>query len=121
METLKLTVLRNGKEEVVETQCYDIPFETTEKILEVLETDFDNLFVDNNGEKQNIISYLKLTRKVASALKEIRPIMLFIFPELEAKDLNKCSSKEIIKVAMQVILFTLKDCFGELKNDLTAK
>lgn len=118
-QTLKLTVLKNGKEETFETECCDIPFETTEKLLEVLNLDFSKFAVDKNGG--SMLEFVELTSKVLSAINEIKPIILFIFPELEADDLKKCSTKEIVKVACKAILFTLKDCFGELKNELMTK
>lgn len=116
-QTLKITVLKNGKEETFETECCDIPFETTEKLLEVLNLDFKELTQNKNG----MLEYLELIQKVGSAINEIKPVILFVFPELEADDLKKCSTKEIVKVACKAILFTLKDCFGELKNELMTK
>lgn len=118
METLKLTYLRNGKEEVAETECCDIPFETTQKLLEVVNLDFKDLIQEG---KKNLLAYLDLVQKVGGAINEISAVILYIFPQLTADDLKKCSTKEITKVACKAILFTLVDCFGELKNELTAK
>lgn len=112
--TLKLKIVRNGKEEIIEKDlCNDIPFDITGALIDCLDLDFSKV-------KNDLVTQLQLLQKVGKALNKIQPIILHVFPELTEEDLKYCGTKQILGVAMKAILFILLDCYGELKNDLMA-
>ncbi len=112
--TLKLKIVRNGKEEVIEKDlCNDLPFEITGALIDCLDIDFSKV-------QNDFVTQLLLLQKVGKALNKIQPIILHVFPELTEEDLKYCGTKQIVGVAVKAILFILFDCYGELKNDLMA-
>ena len=115
METLQITINRNGKEELYTTDTYKLPYKVTKKLLSLLDIDLNCDFKDM-GQSLNLIE------KFAQCVNQLEPVILWVFPELTAEDLEEGGdTEEIITVACKIVLFTLKKCFVNIKNVLAVK
>lgn len=115
METLKLTLNRNGQEEIYTTDVIKLPYKVTKKLMGLLDINLNTDF-DDPGEA------IALINKFSQCVEQLEPVILWVFPELTAEDLEEGGdTEEIITIACKVVLFTLKNCFTNIKNVLKVK
>lgn len=116
MQTIQLTIKRqNGTEELYTTDVYKIPYRVSKKLLSLLD-------IDLNGDFKDPKKAMELIKSFAKCIEQVEPIILWVFPELTAEDLEEgADTQEIIECACKIVLFTFKDCFANLKNVLTVK
>ena len=89
-------------EKVYEVESFDLPFGVVDNLLSTL--DFEE--VDN----------LTLGKQILKSMKEIKPLMLYIFPGLTEEELSRVGIRQLIPVIMNIFVEMKDQLSDDLKN-----
>ena len=88
-----------------------IPFGVVQDILDTVDIDAVVEIMSGEQSDNDTDIVIALAPAIIGAMKEIKPILLDIFPDVTEEELRLCDTREICRVVVDILALAIKTMF----------
>lgn len=103
---MQLDIYKNGQVEKTYTaDTYDVMYGTLEELIDVID-------IDQLSSESTTVQAAAITNLISGGMKQIKPILLDVFPGLTPEELKCVKVKDLGKVLLELITYTINQIVG---------